>query len=209
MTLLTTAAVSYAEMAAKGPKQTPEEVSRPSQQTPFLAHQHHHQASTLPIIKLTNPLPQAAAPQPVEIEPTESIASSSLVDVDMPSVRTVTPDFLEQDVKTETQAARREREDEAAAAARRAAKEARDARDKAAAKARRADSWLTRQFADMSEGASSLLVVANFAAVVGVGAWLSYRAYGLYERGRLGWKSFGVGLGVVAGVAAVESFFAT
>ena len=131
------------------------------------------------------------------------------MDVDLPSVRTVTPDFLEHDVQTETQAARREREDEARRAAARVAREAREARDRAARGARRADGWLTRQFADMSEGASSLLVVANFAAVVGVGAWLSYRAYGLYERGRLGWKSAGVGLGIVAGVAAVETFFAT
>ena len=129
--------------------------------------------------------------------------------MDLPSVRTVTPDFLEHEVQTDTQAARRGREEDARRAASAAAREAREARDRAAARARRADGWLTRQFADMSEGASSLLIVTNFAAVIGVGAWLSYRAYGLYERGRFGWKTAGVGLGIVAGVAAVEAFFAT
>ncbi|PTB73402.1 hypothetical protein M440DRAFT_1404407, partial [Trichoderma longibrachiatum ATCC 18648] len=59
--------MSYADAAAKGAKQTPEE---------------------------------AAAPQPPEIIPNESSSTASLIDVDMPSVHTVPPDFLEQDVQT-------------------------------------------------------------------------------------------------------------
>lgn len=160
--------MSYAEAAAKGPKQTPEE---------------------------------AAAPQPPQIIPTETSSTSSLIDVDTPSVRTVPSDFAEQPVQTTTQAERIEREDEAKDAAR-------AARDKAAAKARKADSWLTRQLAGMSDGASSLLVVGNFAAVIGLGAYLGFKAWGLYERGRLSWQNVGLGLGVLGVVGLGESVFA-
>ncbi len=65
---------------------------------------------------------QAAAPQPPEIVSSESASTSSLVDVDTPSVRTVPSDFMEQDVQTDTQADRHDRED----AAERARAEARD-----------------------------------------------------------------------------------
>ncbi|CAI0655632.1 unnamed protein product, partial [Colletotrichum noveboracense] len=78
---------------------------------------------------------EAAAPQPPEVAVTDSAAStSSLVDVDMPSVHTVPNDFLEQEIQTETQADRRDREEKARA-------EADLAKKKAASKARRADSW--------------------------------------------------------------------
>jgi len=145
---------------------------------------------------------QAAAPPVPEVETTDSASTASLIDVDTPSVRTVPSDFMEQSVQTETQADRISREDQAKA-------QAKAARDKAAAKAKKADGWLTRQFANMSEGASSTLVVANFAAVVGLGTYLGFKAWGLYERGRLGWKSVGLGVGILAAVGAVESVFAT
>lgn len=167
--------MSYADIAAKGPKQSPEE---------------------------------AAAPQPPQIIPTESSSTSSLIDVDTPSVRTVPSDYSEQEIQTTTQSSRLDREASEADAAAKAKQAAKDAKDKAAAKARKADSWLTRQFADMSEGASSLLVVGNFAAVIGLSAYLSFKAYGLYERGRLSWQTVGLGLGIVGAVAGVETFFA-
>ncbi|KAK7744313.1 Oxidoreductase [Diatrype stigma] len=171
-------AMSYADVAASGPKQTYEE---------------------------------KAAPQPPQIVSDESTAStSSLVDVDSPSVRTVPSDYNEQDVQTDTQAAREEREELEDAAAARARAEADLAAKKKAsrakAKARQADNALTQWFAGLSDGTTSALAVANIAAVVGFGSYLGYKGVGLYERGRLDWKSVGLGLGVVGVVGIVESF---
>lgn len=115
-------------------------------------------------------------------------------------MHTVPSDFKEQDVQTETQADRIDREEEAKAAAK-------AAKEKAAAKARKADNWLTRQFASLSGGASDALVVTNFAAILGVGAFLGYKAWNLYERGRLGWKETGLGVAILSTVGVVESVF--
>jgi hypothetical protein len=128
---------------------------------------------------------------------------SSLVDVDMPSVRTVPSDFLEQDIQTETQAGRIEREK----ASERARAEAELVKKKALAKARKADSWLTKQFSSLSEDGVNALVIGNLVAVVGLSAFLGYKAIGLYERGKLSWQNIGLGLGIVGVVGAVEGVF--
>ncbi|QLI65272.1 uncharacterized protein G6M90_00g010400 [Metarhizium brunneum] len=143
----------------------------------------------------------AAAPRPAEVVTTESASTASLIDVDVPSVRTVPSDFLEQDVQTETQAGRLERDVEAAKA------KAEQARKKAGKKARDTDSWLVRQFSSLSDGSAGALVITNVAAVVGVSSYLGYRAWGLYEKGNLTWKNAGVGVGILAGVGAVEAVF--
>jgi cobalamin-dependent methionine synthase I len=105
-------------------------------------------------------------------------------------VHTVPSDFLEQDIKTETQAERIRREEEAARA-----NEA--AKRKAASKAKRADSWITRSV--------TAIAIANVAGIVGVSGFLGYRAWGLYEKSRLDLKHVGVGVGVLAAVGAVEA----
>ncbi|KAI0134806.1 hypothetical protein F4814DRAFT_399001 [Daldinia grandis] len=143
---------------------------------------------------------EAAAPQPPEIISSESASTASLVDVDTPSVRTVPSDFEEQEIQTETQATRQELED----AAERARAEAHLAKKKGTGKARKADSILTQWFANLSDGASTALVASNLAAVVGLSAYLGFKAWGLYERGRLGWKSVGIGAGIVTGVGLIE-----
>ncbi|RBQ76639.1 hypothetical protein FVER14953_09063 [Fusarium verticillioides] len=155
--------LSYADVAASGPKQSPEE---------------------------------AAAPQPPQVITDESASTASLVDVDMPSVHTVPNDFLEQEIKTETQAARVEREEEA--------REEKRKRDEAAAKAKKADNWLIQQFSRLSDGSATGLVIANFATVVGLGAYLGYKGWGLYEKGKLDWKAVTLGAGILAGVTAAE-----
>ncbi|KAL9568527.1 hypothetical protein ACKAV7_007329 [Fusarium commune] len=155
--------MSYADVAASGPKQSPEE---------------------------------AAAPQPPQVITDESASTASLVDVDMPSVHTVPNDFLEQEIKTETQAARIEREEEA--------REEKRKRDEAADKAKRADNWLIQQFSRLSDGSATGLVIANFATVVGLGAYLGYKSWGLYEKGKLDWKAVTLGAGILAGVTAAE-----
>ncbi|KAF4450263.1 D-serine dehydratase [Fusarium austroafricanum] len=155
--------VSYADIAASGPKQTAEE---------------------------------AAAPQPPQVTSDESASTASLVDVDMPSVHTVPNDFLEQEIKTETQAARVEREEEA--------REEKRKRDEAAAKAKRADNWLIQQFSRLSDGSATGLVITNFATIVGLSAYLGYKGWGLYEKGKLDWKAVGIGAGILASVTAAE-----
>jgi hypothetical protein len=133
--------------------------------------------------------------------PSESASTSSLVDVDTPSVRTVPSDFAEQEIQTETQAARREREEEAARA------EADLAKKKAVRKARKANNILTRFFGNLSDGASTALIISNVVTVVGLSGFLGYKAWDLHERGRLGWKNAGIGLGVLGFVGAVEAVF--
>ncbi|KAL2193932.1 hypothetical protein P885DRAFT_80712 [Corynascus similis CBS 632.67] len=171
--------VSYAEVASKGPKQSPEE---------------------------------AAAPQPPQVNQTTASSTASLVDVDSPSVHTVPSDYASQEIKTDTQAARVEREEEAErkkeeverAEADLAKKKARGA----AAKARRAEGWLAKHFETVSEGgAAGALALANIVAVVGLSGWLGFKAWGLYDRGRLGWREAGIGLGVLGAVGAVEGVF--
>ncbi|CAJ2512571.1 Uu.00g055860.m01.CDS01 [Anthostomella pinea] len=148
---------------------------------------------------------EAAAPQPPQVVHSESASTSSLVDVDAPSVRTVPSDFMEQDVQTDTQAARRELEDAAEHAASRARAEADMAKKKGSAKARKADNILTQWFGDLSEGASTALVVSNLTAIIALSTYGGYKAWGLYERGRFGWKHVGIGAGVALGVGLVES----
>ncbi|KAJ4003559.1 hypothetical protein NW766_012007 [Fusarium irregulare] len=155
--------LSYADIAAKGPKQSPED---------------------------------AAAPQPPQIISDESASTASLVDVDMPSVHTVPADFLEQEVQTETQAARLEREEEA--------KEEKRKRESATAKAKQTDNWLIQQFSKLSDGNATGLVIANFATVVGLSAYLGYKGWGLYEKGKLDWKAVSLGAGILASVTAAE-----
>lgn len=163
---------------------------------------------------LTQPDSQAAAPQPPQVDASESASTSSLVDVDTPSVHTVPSDFADQDVQTDTQASRvgreeaaRERREEASAEAS-ARAEAHLAKKKAASRARRADGWITRHLAGLSDGAGAALVAGNLIAVVALGGWLGHRAWGLHERGSLGWKNVGVGLGVLGVVGAFEGLFA-
>lgn len=113
-------------------------------------------------------------------------------------MHTVHSDFLEQDIKTETQAERIKREEEAARA-----KE--QAKRKASSKAKKADSWITRQFSQLSDGSVTAIAVANVAGIVGVSGFLGYRAWGLYEKSRLDLKHVGLGVGVLAAVGAVEA----
>lgn len=163
---------SYADIAASGPKQSPEE---------------------------------AAAPQPPQIIPNESVttSTSSLVDVDSQSVRTVPSDFMEQSIQTDTQAARIEREQEEASARDKARQKKEAARKKAA----RADNWLLSKISELSDGQAKGLAAANVALVVGLGAVLGYKAWGLHERGQFSWRTAGVGAGIVGVVGVVEGVF--
>lgn len=108
---------------------------------------------------------------------------------------------MEQDVQTDTQEKRKEREHSAA----RVRAEADLAKKKGSAKAHQADDFLTKFFGELSDGASRAVVATNIAAVVGVSTYLGYKALGLYERGRLTWKNIGIGAGIAIGVGLFEA----
>lgn len=82
-------------------------------------------------------------------------------------------------------------------------------RDPRHAGGRRARGWLRDLLglgADglRGRGSGGALAVANLLAVVGLSGWLGYRGWGLYDRGRLGTREVGIGLGVLGVVGAVE-----
>lgn len=148
---------------------------------------------------------QAAAPQVPELEQNESQTTStgSLIDVDTQSVRTVPSDFMEQSIQTDTQAERIEREDEL----QNLADKAKAKKEKAKRKAAEADNWLLSKIAALSDNQASGIVYANLAAVVGLGAVLGYKAWGLHDRGSLRWSHVGVGAAIVGAVGVVEGVF--
>lgn len=148
---------------------------------------------------------QAAAPPVPEIEPNESQTTStgSLIDVDTQSVRTVPSDFMEQSIQTDTQAERIERDQELQDLA----DKAKAKKEKAKKKAVEADNWLLSKIAALSDNQASGIVYANLAAVVGLGAVLGYKAWGLHERGALRWAHAGVGAAVIGAVGVVEGVF--
>lgn len=110
---------------------------------------------------------------------------------------------MEQSIQTDTQAARIEREQEEASARDKARQKKEAARKKAA----RADNWLLSKISELSDGQAKGLAAANVALVVGLGAVLGYKAWGLHERGQFSWRTAGVGAGIVGVVGVVEGVF--
>lgn len=123
-------------------------------------------------------------------------------------MRTVPSDFAEQDVQTSTQALRRDREDEEAARAEADLARKQQKKAAAASRARRADDWITRQLAGLSDSAGQTIVAGNWVVVAVLSGWLGYKAWALHERGRLGWSNVGLGLGVLGTVGAFGGIFA-
>lgn len=117
----------------------------------------------------------------------------------MPSVHTVPSDFADQQVQTETQAKRLEHEAEAAKA------KTDRAAHKAAGKAKKTDSWITQQFSKLSDESAGGIAAVNLATIIGVSSYLGYKAWGLYERGRLGWDNVGAGVGILAALGAAQA----
>merc|ERR1711939_129825 len=123
-------------------------------------------------------------------------STSSLVDVDSPHVSSVPSDFESQSIKTDTQAARIEREAEDAKI--RAKQEAEKAKSKAASK--------------LGKGKNEVKANPVFfgnAVLVGVlGTVLGVGAYRKYAQGELSWKTAGIWGGVV-GLFATADYFLT
>lgn len=150
--------MSYAEMAAKGPKQSPEE---------------------------------ARAPAPPQVEHTDD-SVSSLVDVDSPHISSVPSDYESQSIKTDTQAAREEREEEVK-------REAENLKKQAAAKKEAAKDKM-RKNADNPVVISNAVVAAVVAGVLGIGA------YRKYTRGELTGKLVAATAGVL-GLFGVADYY--
>ncbi|RAO66719.1 hypothetical protein BHQ10_002731 [Talaromyces amestolkiae] len=135
------------------------------------------------------------APVPREIEKTESVSTASLIDVDAPSVQSVHSDFLDQEVKTTTQAERIEREAEEAALA----------REKAAAAAASKKSKKSKA-QGLSKNAQNPVYLGNAFIITTLSAVLGYGAYRKHAEGKLSWEVAGVWAGAVGLFAGADYF---
>ncbi|EPE24406.1 hypothetical protein GLAREA_08258 [Glarea lozoyensis ATCC 20868] len=147
---------------------------------------------------------EARAPAPPEIETTESISTSSLIDVDTDSVHTVPSDFGTQSVQTDTQLERLQREAEAAEA--RAKEEAESAAKEVKDKTKTAKSKAKKEAGKFQENSDNPVFIGNAIAVVGLSAGLGFGAYRKYAAGELTWKVVGAWSGLV-GLFAVGDFY--
>jgi len=144
------------------------------------------------------------APVPPEVETTESVSSSSLIDVDTDSVHTVPSDFGSQPIQTETQLDRLEHE---AAAAEAKAKEAFAASKEKAIKEEKAAKAAAKKAVGRFEANSDNPVyVGNAVAVVALSAGLGFGAYRKYAAGELTWKVVGAWTAVVGLFAAGDYY---
>ncbi|KAH7071894.1 hypothetical protein BKA63DRAFT_567823 [Paraphoma chrysanthemicola] len=151
--------MSYADIAAKGPKQSPEDRSR---------------APALPEVEHSD----------------ESV--SSLVDVDSPHISSVPSDYESQSIKTDTQAERKEREEQIK-------EEAKNLKNKASAKKEQAKDKIQKN-ADNPVILSNAVGLAVVAGVLGIGA------YRKYARGELTGKLVAAWAGVI-GLFGVGDYY--
>jgi hypothetical protein len=124
-----------------------------------------------------------------------------LIDVDSPHVSSVTSDFREQAVKTETQAERleHEAEDKARAAAKEISREGESAKKKAATKGKQIKDELKKDGRKLNENRDNPVVVGN-ALIWGIATIaIGYGAYQKHSEGKLDWQLAGT---VAAGVGA-------
>jgi hypothetical protein len=144
------------------------------------------------------------------LSPSESTEAASLIDVDSPHVSSVKSDFEDQAIKTETQAARLERDAElrAQAAAEKASEAASDAKSKLSKEAKKAKATLKKDGKTLKENSDNPVVYGN-ALIWGIAAIaIGYGAYQKHSEGKLDWKLAGT---VAGGVAAfgVADYFAS
>ncbi|KAJ6171777.1 hypothetical protein N7470_000844 [Penicillium chermesinum] len=150
--------MSYADAAAKGPKQTPEE----------------------------------CCSQVGGVYKDESESTASLIDVDSPHVTAVDPNFLQQEVKTTTQAERLERE-------------AAEAEQKAAAEESQKKSRKAKANGILANSGNPVYI-GNAVLATLVGAGLGFGAYRKHVEGKLSWELVGLVSGAVGAFGAVDYF---
>ena len=127
--------------------------------------------------------------------------SASLVDVDSPHISSVTSDYKDQSVKTDTQAERMEHEaeDKARAAGQQISRDAENAKKKAATKGKQIKDQAKKDGQKLSENRDNPVVVGN-ALIWGIATLaIGYGAYQKHTEGKLDWQLAG---SVAAGVGA-------
>lgn len=136
---------------------------------------------------------KSRAPAPPVVEKTESVSTASLVDVDAPSVQSVNSDFLNQEVKTTTQAERLERE----------AQEALAREEQAGSSGKKGKGKKAR---GLSKNAQNPVYLGNAFIVTAISAGLGYGAYRKHVAGRLSWETVGLWAGAVGLFAGADYF---
>ncbi|KAI9816247.1 MAG: hypothetical protein M1827_001848 [Pycnora praestabilis] len=209
--------MSYAQAAARGPKQTPEEALAlllflrsylfSNSTRSFQAQDRHSWRNTAPN-HCANPRRRRAAPVPELSHDDES--TSSLVDVDSPHVSSVPSDYESQSIKTDTQASREENEhedeelkEEAKEKAQRAAEQAKEKYEQTKKTTKTKASSAKKE---LSENRDNPVVVGNAVVVVGLSAALGFGAYRKYAANELTWKVVGAWVGVVGLFAAGDYY---
>ncbi|KAL4892438.1 hypothetical protein BDV59DRAFT_179955 [Aspergillus ambiguus] len=135
--------------------------------------------------------PKHRAPKVERVYRDESENAASLVDVDSPHVTSVDSGFLDQDVKTSTQAERLEREE--------TAEKERKAEEKRKAKAKRKSSAVSRN-------KDNPVFIGNAVLLGLIGAGLGFGAYKKHAEGSLSWETLGLWTGAVGAFGAVDYF---
>ncbi|KAB8234108.1 dihydrolipoamide acetyltransferase component of pyruvate dehydrogenase [Aspergillus alliaceus] len=134
------------------------------------------------------------APDVGRVYKDESESTASLVDVDSPHVTAVDPNFLNQDIKTTTQAERVEREE---SEKKKKAQEEQNAKAKAKAKAKASG---------VCRNADNPVYIGNAVLLGLVGAGLGFGAYRKHLDGKLSWELVGLWSGAVGAFGAVDYF---
>lgn len=134
-----------------------------------------------------------------EVQSTENLDTSTLVDVDSPHVSSVPSNFEDQSVKTSTQAERIEREEEEQSRAEQAKEKAKEEAEKAKGKGRGAGSALCRN-------KDNPVVIGNVLLLVLAASGLGFGAYKKQTAGTLSWKVAGLWSGAVSAVALGDYF---
>ncbi|KAE8330109.1 dihydrolipoamide acetyltransferase component of pyruvate dehydrogenase [Aspergillus sergii] len=137
-------------------------------------------------------LKKARAPSVGGIYKDESESTASLVDVDSQHVTVVDSNFLDQDIKTTTQAERIEREE---SEENKKAKEERKAKAKAKAKA-----------SGVCRNSDNPVYIGNAVLLSLVGAGLGFGAYRKHAQGKLSWELIGLWSGAVGAFGVVDYF---
>jgi cobalamin biosynthesis Mg chelatase CobN len=146
----------------------------------------------------TKSLKTSRAPRVSRVYKDESEETSSLVDVDTPHVASVESSFLSQDVKTATQAERREREEESSVsqAAEQSRKDAK-AQDQARKESRASN---------LCRNSDNPVVLGNALLVTLLGAGLGVGAIRKHLDGQLSWGVVGAWSGAVGALGVADYF---
>ncbi|KAI1819390.1 hypothetical protein F4861DRAFT_546844 [Xylaria intraflava] len=177
--------VSYADVAASGPAQSPQEAAAP--QPPEIALSETSDVTSL-----------------VDVD-TPSVRTVPS-DYRKQEVQTETQEKRQEREEEEAARARAEAD---LAKKKRSNKQKKEKSSDGAVRARSVDDFLTSLFANLSDGAATAIAATNIAAVVGVSTYLGYKALGLYERGRLTWQKIGLGTGALIGLGLFETVLGT